>query len=527
MIPDPAKAAPERRGSRGDRWALCATVAVLAAVAAIRLLLLNCPLERDEGEYAYAGQLMLQGIPPYQLAYNMKFPGTYAAYALIMAAFGQTPAGIHLGVVGVTTLTASMLYALGARILDRPAGFGAATAYALLAAQPKLLGLAGHATHFAALFVTAAAWLLLAREPVSRIRAGAAGLMIGAAILMKQHAALFAVWGMVLLATAASGDERNRWTQRGWALAGFCAGTMVPLAVTALILWRAGVFERFWFWTILYAGQYVSEGVTQGAQLLRFTAKEVFSRGSLLWLTAAAGLVLIGFEPRLAGRRRAIAGFALAAVLTTCPGWLFRTHYFLLVLPAAALLAGCALSAARRRRRPVPDGRAEWSWPVLVYSGVLAACLFENRDLWFTSDPVRASRLIYPANPFPEAATAAAWIRAHSPPDARLAVLGSEPEIYFLAHRRSATGYLYTYPLMEPQPFARRMQEEMIHEIESVHPAYVVRVVDDRSWLRRVNSVTDIFDWWAAWGRTNYDFEGQIDLPRDEKGAGLEIYRRR
>ena len=49
---------------------------VLALVAVGRLQLLNFPLERDEGEYAYAGQLILQGIPPYELAYNMKFPGT-------------------------------------------------------------------------------------------------------------------------------------------------------------------------------------------------------------------------------------------------------------------------------------------------------------------------------------------------------------------------------------------------------------------------------------------------------------------
>ena len=59
------------------------------------------PLERDEGEYAYAGQLMLQGIPPYQLAYNMKFPGVYAAYALIMLSFGQTSVGIHFGLLVV------------------------------------------------------------------------------------------------------------------------------------------------------------------------------------------------------------------------------------------------------------------------------------------------------------------------------------------------------------------------------------------------------------------------------------------
>ena len=72
-------------------WALATIVFTL--VVAIRIRLLGIPLERDEGEYAYAGQLILQGIPPYKLAYNMKFPGTYAAYALIMSIFGQTISG--------------------------------------------------------------------------------------------------------------------------------------------------------------------------------------------------------------------------------------------------------------------------------------------------------------------------------------------------------------------------------------------------------------------------------------------------
>ena len=64
-------------------------VLVLVLNCAIRFHLRNIPLERDEGEYAYAGQLMLQGIPPYKLAYNMKLPGTYAAYAVILAIFGR------------------------------------------------------------------------------------------------------------------------------------------------------------------------------------------------------------------------------------------------------------------------------------------------------------------------------------------------------------------------------------------------------------------------------------------------------
>ena len=113
-------------------------VAVLALMAMVRLHLLNFSLERDEGEYAYSGQLMLQGIPPYKLAFNMKFPGTYAMYALIMALFGETPAGIHFGVTIITTLTALMLYWLGTRMLDPTAGVVAATSYAVLAANTAL-----------------------------------------------------------------------------------------------------------------------------------------------------------------------------------------------------------------------------------------------------------------------------------------------------------------------------------------------------------------------------------------------------
>ena len=70
---------------------------VLIFVAVIRYRLLDFPLERDEGEYAYMGQLLLQGIPPYKLAYNMKLPGTYGMYALIMGIFGETTRGIHIG----------------------------------------------------------------------------------------------------------------------------------------------------------------------------------------------------------------------------------------------------------------------------------------------------------------------------------------------------------------------------------------------------------------------------------------------
>ena len=82
----------------------------LLFVVIVRIRLLATPLERDEGEFAYGGQLMLQGLPPYQLFYNMKFPGIYAAYALLMALFGQSASGIHLGLLVVNIAGILLLY---------------------------------------------------------------------------------------------------------------------------------------------------------------------------------------------------------------------------------------------------------------------------------------------------------------------------------------------------------------------------------------------------------------------------------
>ena len=52
-------------------WSAGAII-VFGLIIATRLRLLGIPLERDEGEYAYGGQLILQGIPPYKFVYRPK-----------------------------------------------------------------------------------------------------------------------------------------------------------------------------------------------------------------------------------------------------------------------------------------------------------------------------------------------------------------------------------------------------------------------------------------------------------------------
>ena len=132
-------------------WPWLAVLIVLLCVGFIRYRLLDMPLERDEGEYAYAGQLMLQGIPPYKLAYNMKLPGMYGAFAMIMAVFGQSISGVHFGLLIANAATIVLIFLLARRIFDSYSAVFAAGAYAILTLQKETLALSGHATHFVAL----------------------------------------------------------------------------------------------------------------------------------------------------------------------------------------------------------------------------------------------------------------------------------------------------------------------------------------------------------------------------------------
>src|SRR5580765_2794824 len=114
------------------RRAWIIVVLTILLVFAIRIRLRQMPLERDEGEYAYAGQLILHGVPPYKEAYNMKLPGTYAAYAVMMAIFGQSASAIHIGLALVNAATILLIFFIGRKLLDEPAGIAAAISYPLL-----------------------------------------------------------------------------------------------------------------------------------------------------------------------------------------------------------------------------------------------------------------------------------------------------------------------------------------------------------------------------------------------------------
>jgi hypothetical protein len=392
----------------------------------------------------------------------------------------------------------------------------------------------------------------------------------------------------------------------------FSAGLALPLLATCLILWAAGVFPQFVFWTISYARQYASfVPAAYGPGVLQATLDVVIGPNLAFWLLPWAGALVMFWDERLAykvlspkskvqspepevgGSQAVVQGsrfevhpssvaalrrvegsrfsaifhpppsilharffltaLFLCSVASTSVGFHFREHYFITLLPILSLLTGVAVSRAFYLLKQDQTIELFLAIPILgAFAIGLGAAVIGNGFIWFAS-PDKAGLAIYGTTLFQEAEKLGGRLREsveasergsverrnverqsvgaseraepqHAPTLRRsdasdasdaprpLAVIGSEPEIYFYARRRSATGYLYTYPMMEPQPFAAKMQEEMMAEIERNKPECVVYVDDDISWLRRPNSDLRINDLWKNYWKTNLELINTIPI---------------
>jgi hypothetical protein len=503
-------------------------ILIILFVVFVRLRLLEFPLERDEGEYAYMGQLILQGIPPYLTAYNMKFPGTYAMYASIMAVFGQDIQGIHLGLTLINCASVIMVYLLARKFIAEPGSIMASAAYALLSLSPSVLGFAAHATHFVVLPALGGVLVFLHAITSGRLRTYfLSGNLLGLALLMKQPGVFFFLFAIIYTLYAHFTDisrttegahyTRNSPKRLFFNLGSLSLGAALPLLLTVIWLHFAGSLGRFWFWTFQYAAKYGSQvPISEAFNIFKANLTAVTDGFLYLWIMAFFGIFTLLFHKGLRGKRVFIALFFFFSFLTICPGFYFRSHYFITLLPAVSILIGLFAEWLSDRSVALFKTPKTALFGITLFILAAGSGIAYEGEYLFREEPVKLSRKIYGANPFPESIEIAKFIKTQSGPADRIAIFGSEPQIFFYSDRQSATGYIYTYSLMERHDYALGMQKEMIEEVTSSEPKFIVLVSVDTSWLMRPDSEKYIFGWFNNYIRANYKLAGLADIISDE-----------
>lgn len=476
-------------------WVLLSLVLVFVGI--VRYKLLDFPLERDEGEYAYMGQLMLQGVPPYKFAYNMKLPGTYAMYALIMQLFGETTRGIHLGFLLMNLSTIVILFSFIKKLCNSYVALFSAAAYGVFALNPYVLGFAAHATHFVLFWSLLGVYLLLvATEKSSKFLFFAVGLLFGLGFLMKQQAIFLILFsGFYFLYFSFTEFKNGNFKLSNFLLRGILlvSGTLVPFLITLAVLFYAGVFESFWYWTFQYASKYAGmTTLSEGFKNLSLAFRLLTFGYKTLWILVGIGFVLQFFLKQDKPKKVFLFLLVMFSFLTTTPGLYFREHYFIVFLPFAFIYFGISLEFFRKIL--IQKMNFLIAFAILCVAFLLVFRFKAHKEYYLKPDPMKLSRSIYGSNPFLEAIHISEYIKANTNPEDMIAVIGCEPEIYFYANRKSATGYIYMYPLMEIHPYSKEMQINMIREIETNKPKYIVYVYV-KSWGMLEKSERIVLEW--------------------------------
>ena len=328
---------------------------------------------------------------------------------------------------------------------------------------------------------------------------------------MKQHAAVFIPLGVFVLLFDVHGSIRRPLKPLSIRIALLLLGSIVPCGIVCGSMAYCGVFDSFIFWTFSYAHQYISETpLSSACAAASATLKGILSSSPLMWYAAGVGCIV--FVMRGWKRSGVLYSllFAIVGFLAACPGYYFRNHYFIPMLPGVALLAVTGITALliRCEQSKLP----KWTTTVLstlIVAAVLMTPFIIEAKPFFVDNPRDTIIKVYGNhNPFLQSETVAKYIKQHTLPTDKIAVLGNEPELYLLSQRRGGTSFLYFYPLVEEQAYALEMQKKMMTEIEASRPAYIVF----DSWVAMMRNAKPIMDWFNPYVISHYNIVGVVDL---------------
>ena len=438
---------------------------IIITVAGIRIHLADIPFERDEGEYAYAGQLILKGDPPYHDVYNMKFPGVYYMYALSFKLFGEGVAAPRYLVLLLQLTSACFIFLLARRAINPLAGWLCSAFFMLLNLSLTISGCQANAEHFLVAFLVPSMFFLYrGMERQSFRDIFFTGVLLTVACIMKQHAFVFA------FATALWIIYVQRFKSAGYLLS-YIAGGALPALLMCSYLWYAGVWDRFYFLTIQYASEYVGVlNYHHGIYNLNSLNQNFrCSNPVLFWCLFISALGL--FLPAQKSKTKIfLILFLIASAIATTPGYYFRGHYFLILVPVLAILITYTAFALTGYFSP----QVRNALLACYVAGNAFFFLYCQKEVFFQMSSDEVTECLYKGAPFAAAPKVSAFIKHHSEPGDRICQVGVEPEIFFLSQRRSASGYIYIYPLLEHQKYAASMTEEFIKQSEDSKPAILL-----------------------------------------------------
>jgi hypothetical protein len=464
-----------------------------------RIRLINIPFNRDEATWAYAAQSMFHGVPLYSTILDTKLPGTVFIYWIFFFLFGSEIWAVRLSAVIAVAVTAYYIFLLASKLFSRISGLISAAVYLTLSLSMTVEGMFAYTEHYAMLFIMIALYhSFKAKEGSLFFNGAVSGFCISLAFMSKQQVLPIALLPAAVFFMAAGRGKILKCVPVFIAsfLAPF-AGLMIYLVVNNMVpnfiesIGKNGV--------IYFLLTDIKDGIVSFSLFLKF----VRPWDLLFPAFAVVSYAVIAVKKEKTPGDILLLFFLPVAFIAISAGFMYRTHYFIFLLPPVAMLCGQWTSLPWKQTKDIA-----------VYFMAAAAiyAVYAERTALFSMGYEKYLKKYYGTNPFFESLKISEYIRARTAPGDKITVLGAEPEIYFYSMRQDVSNDAGAYLMMWAGKNSKQMEERYISAIEKEKPVYLVFVNIDLAWRIWPDSDMLIFNWYEKMRRDQFTKEGIADM---------------
>ncbi len=471
----------------------------------------NVICDPDVGGAAYSSQFFFEPGSIYQNAVETKPPGAYLLFNLVFRLFGESMLPIAWLTIIYHALCALALFFLARRLSGLPAGLATAFLYAAYSANSAGNGLCANFETWTLLPTILTFYLLLeafSRKVQWRSLLFLAGLFAALGVMFKQQAAMHVMaFGLAIIIETHLAPRNKKVASIPGALGLYVAG---GACLTALVMiFFAGKGGLAAMLGALNPSNYVGYASTEGWGFLNLQIKEsllpFFFNTRTLLLLAAMGVIAAFHanqkpEPERLPGSILLPAYIVATMLAVFAGTKFFDHYFMLLIPMLALLAGTWIGKVCQNRMVplalritlalliIPAATNDMKLEVTLGRQALqnitqfgrAAWTQESRFFWTKTTVPRYSSLSHVSRRLAEC------IRDHSEPGDTLYVWDYAPHLYFYSQMRAPTRHFMYFDVAvdlprgsgrwhdRVSPHVHNSRQELLSDLRAAGPINVV-----------------------------------------------------
>lgn len=449
-------------------------IAICLVYILIRINIVSIPLDRDEGIFGYAGQVILNNGLPYRDVFDHKPPVAFYLNALALLFVPPTSTGIHTFLHVYNFFTLIVLFFL-AKIYTESysTGLWVAFIFAVFSSSPTIQGFTASTEMFLLLPISMSLLFgVLAVQKRSILFSLVSGICGALAFFTKQTAGVILVFiCLYLIASQVSSivtKNTNKRTAIKILLSWGVGCILVPLLLAGYYYYHK-VFDEFLYWSFTHSLIY-SKRIS-----LWDTLPRIYSIGLQIvksnFLIITMGLAVSLFACFRRNRKGCfMLGFLVCSFLATVPGTVY-VHYFAQTAPAVSLAGGWAVALCLSM---IPDRMLRRSVALLTAATIVAVPIWVHSGYYYKQSNIEFSRSFFGANPFPESEDLATFLAERTSKEDTIFIIGSEAQIFLLSQRQSSSSFALIYPLMTEYPRYREFQRKAWEEVKSRRPKYII-----------------------------------------------------